>query len=160
MHAAALAYVTSQVNKLGPFDSVLEIGSRNVNGGVRHLFDTLTGLDIEPGDGVDIVADAASWVPDWTYDCVVSCEVFEHTKRWPDIVSTCFSSLKESGVLILTMAGPGRAPHSAVDGGPLRNGEHYENIRPYDLQAVLESVGFSEIEVEPGDGDLYATARR
>lgn len=157
MHAAARAWVVQQVVRLGPFDLALEIGSRNVNGGVCDLFADHVGLDIAPGDGVDIVVDAATWTPDRTYDCVVSCETFEHTPEWPAILATAAKALR--GVLILTMAGPGREPHSAVDGGRVRAGEFYENITPERLQRVLGDLGYCDIELGASPGDLYAVAR-
>jgi SAM-dependent methyltransferase len=86
---------------------------------------------------VDVVADAATWVPDREYDLVVCTEVFEHAERWRDICATAWRAAKPGGRLILTMAGPGRAGHSAVDGGPLRDGEYYRNVDPFDLSDVL-----------------------
>lgn len=161
MHDEARHWVERQVAELGPFATVLEIGSRDINGGVRDLFPSgYTGLDIAEGDGVDIVADAADWRPDKGYDCVVSCEVFEHTPRWREICATAFAALKPQGVAILTMAGPARGPHSGIDGLEVHPGEHYENVAPDDLERTLRLVGFTDLELGSNPGDLYAVARR
>lgn len=148
------------MSRFGPFTSSLELGSRDVNGGVRDLFADHTGLDNLAGPGVDIVADAATWLPPRRYSCVVCCEVFEHTPLWPAIVATAYRALEDDGTLILTMAGPGREPHSAIDGLWLKPGEHYQNIEPDDLRAVLEAAGFRHVEILNRDVDLYAVGRR
>lgn len=151
MHAEAMAWVEKHCTS-DPV-SVLDIGGRNINGTPRPLFPNATRytvLDIAPGEGVDIVADAATWFPDHNYDVVVCCEVFEHTDVWPAILETAYRALVGTmGMLILTMAGPGRAPHSAVDGGPvLYDGEHYRNIEAPVLEAALAAIGFHHIVVD------------
>lgn len=152
--------MAKQVTRFGPFSPTLEIGSRNINGGVRDLFPDCTGIDIAAGPGVDIVADAATWKPDKSYGAVVSCEVFEHVENWPDLVATAVRALKRGGLVILTMAGPGREPHSGIDGGPVHDGEFYANVEPHDLELTLKAAGFHDIELGSQPGDLYAVARR
>lgn len=161
MHEAARRWVEQTVARLNPICPALEIGGRNVNGSVRDLFgDDYTALDILPGEGVDIVADAALWQPDRCFSTVVCTECFEHSPNWPAICSTIYEALDFGGLAILTMAGPGRVPHSAEDGGGLRVDEHYENVEPDALWNVLKGIGFTDIELVLGDGDLYAVARR
>jgi len=145
--------------------SVLDLGGRNVNGSIRELFPkatSWTALDIRDGEGVDIVADAADWVPDRLYDVVVSTELFEHTPVWPEICATAFKACRPGGLLILTMAGPGRPEHSAVDGGPLRPSEYYGNVGPWQLRRVLEEVGFTDVVIDsqPAPADTRAVATK
>lgn len=132
--------------------SVLDLGGRDVNGTVRPLFPNATVyrvVDILPGDGVDVVADAADWTPDRQYDVVVCCETFEHTARWPEICATAFAACRPGGQLILTMAGPGRPEHSAIDGEfRLHPGEYYGNVDPAELWRVLRAVGWRRIHVD------------
>lgn len=135
--------------------SVLDIGGRDINGTVRDLFPnaTYTALDILPGDGVDIVADAATWTPDSAYDLVVCCEVFEHTAVWPQICATAFAALAPGGRFVVTCAGPGRAAHSAIDGEfRLHPGEHYENVSAEELARVLADCGFVDITTDQRTG--------
>jgi hypothetical protein len=146
--------------------AVLDIGGRDINGTVRSLFPNATVytvLDIADGPNVDIVADAATWIPDREYDVVVCCEVFEHTAVWPAICRTAHQTCVTGGRFITTMAGPGRAPHSAVDGGArLFPGEHYENVEPLTLRRVLEDCGWRNIVMDwqPGPADVRAVASK
>lgn len=142
----------------------LDIGGRNINGCTRDLYPAVdwTVLDIEPGPGVDIVADASTWTPDREYDLVLCTETFEHTPAWPQICATAYQACASGGLLVLTMAGPGRGEHSAIDGGPLRPGEYYGNIDPDELSSALAGVGFTDVTVDyqPRPGDTRAVARK
>ena len=150
MHTAAHEYVARQVDRLGPFRHGVEIGSRNINGEVRDLFDepaSYTGLDLAPGPGVDWVGDAIDFEPYAVPDAVVCCEVFEHTATWPLLVTAAFRWLGRGGVLLVTCAGPGRRPHSAIDGGwELHPGEHYRNVSATTLAGVMRAAGFRDVE--------------
>jgi hypothetical protein len=149
--------------------TVLDIGGRDVTGpwggSPRSLFPGATCyhvLDIEPGPDVDIVADAATWNPNGRrYNIVVAMEVFEHTDRWPAICRTAYDALSPGGKVILTMAGPGRPPHGALGAPGLEPGEHYANIRPERLRAVLHWAGFMGVIIDqqraPADVRAVAT---
>jgi SAM-dependent methyltransferase len=135
---------------------VLDIGGRDVGGdwggsprghfpnaSVYHV------LDIADGPDVDIVADASTWQPNGRrYDVVISAECFEHTDAWPAICRTAYAACKPDGLFIATMAGPGRRPHGALGAHDLERGEHYANIRPERLRAVLEQAGFIDVVVD------------
>lgn len=160
MHPAVLRYVQRFASD-APLD-VLDIGGRDVNGTVRHLFPAARFLilDLREGPGVDLVADAADWQPDKHYDLVVCTEVFEHTERWRDICRTAYKALKPGGRLVVTCAAPGRHEHSGIDGGGLHRGEHYENVAATDLAAVLYDLGFRDVTASETDFDTQATAVR
>lgn len=163
MHPEAYDYVAGVVQRYGPFRRVVEFGSMDVNGSIRPLFTdagVYVGVDPHPGRGVDVVADAATWQGDAVYDCVVCCEVFEHTASWPLIVRTAYNVLTDGGYFIVTCAGPGRGPHSQYDGNALRFGEHYENVEPERLAEVFNLCGFSVIELDQLDRDVRALGRR
>lgn len=165
MHVEAYAWVKGHAPVDGA-GAVLDVGGRNINGSVRDLFpsaDPYVSLDIMAGDGVDIVADAATWTPDRQYDVVVCCEVFEHTGDWPQILRTARAALRPGGLLILTMAGPGRPEHSAVDGEwRLLPGEYYGNVDPHLLREALVDCGFADVVVDQQfrPADVRAIARR
>jgi hypothetical protein len=163
MHAEALGWVARYATD-EPV-AVLDLGGRDVNGSPRALFpkaDPYIVVDERPGPGVDIVADASTWEPDLgaLYDVVVCTEVFEHAARWPAICATAYYALAPGGQLILTMAGPGRPAHSAIDGQRLRPGEYYGNVHPDTLRAVLQLIGFRDIVVDRqrNPADTRATA--
>lgn len=162
MHDEAHAYVAQQAPRFGPYMNVVDLGGRNVNGSVRPLFgDCLYDVvDVEPGPGVNIVEDAADWRPATFYDAVVCCEVFEHTPRWPEILDTAAWVLRPGRVAIFTAAAPPRAPHSAFDGGALREGEYYGNVDPLEFHEELEKR-FQCVQVTTHPrGDVYAIALR
>jgi len=125
--------------------SVIEIGSRNINGTVRDLFPNAawTGLDLHAGPGVDVVCDAMRYKPLKLAHMVVCCEVLEHASNWRDLLCVAYRWLRSGGHMIVTCAGPGRDPHSAIDGGPLQPGEHYANISTNELNLAKKRAGFA-----------------
>ena len=162
MHPEAASFVALTAHRLGPFDSVLELGGRSVNGSVRQFFPgaEYVSVDIAPGPGVDVVADATTYRPDQRFDAVICCEVLEHAEDADGFIATAWGSLKPGGLLIFTAACPPRPAHSAVDGGPLRPGEHYRNVDPDMLARWL--IGWKDVDIEVYDdrGDIYAVARK
>ena len=165
MHHAAFCFVERVLaDRLGVFSDVVEIGSRNINGSVRQLFAasaSYLATDITGGNGVDQIVDAsdASALPAGSCDTVVCCEVLEHTPVAP-IISSAATWLRPGGFLIATMAGEGRAPHSAVDGGTLRAGEHYQNVTSEEMITALDAAGLLPIilETNAATADLYVLA--
>ena len=142
--------------------SVLDIGGRDVNGTPRPLFPaaSYTVLDARPGVNVDVVADAATWTPDREYDLVLCTEVFEHTAVWREICATAVKALRPGGRLVVTCAGPGRSPHSAIEATDLQPGEQYANIEPNELDKALLDAGFARVHVEQAGLDVRAEAVR
>jgi SAM-dependent methyltransferase len=88
-------------------ENIIEVGSRNVNGSVRHLFPQLNyiGIDNVDGEGVDLVSNAHDLTELFdlnTIDIVVCTEMLEHD-RYPWItLNEIVSVLKPKGWLILT----------------------------------------------------------
>ena len=165
MHAGAFNWVSECLAMLGDHSGwdVLEIGSLNVNGTVRGLLEgcrSYTGVDRLAGPGVDVVSDIRAFTTSRKFDLVLCCEVLEHDPQPREIVDAAGRWLKPGGFLILTAAGPNREPHS-VDGGRLRDGEHYGNIAPQALLRWLED-GWHEVWLDYLDqiGDVYVKARR
>jgi SAM-dependent methyltransferase len=149
--------------------SVLDLGGRDVNGSPKALFPNAseyTVVDILPGEGVDVVADAATYDTNGVhYDVVVCAETFEHTAVWPGICRAAYKALKPGGKFIVTTAGPGRPPHSAIDGlFRLHPGEHYANVPAAELARVLHETGFNDVIVDsqwsPNPCDTRAVATR
>jgi SAM-dependent methyltransferase len=161
MHPEAYEWVSRYATN-API-TVLDIGGRDINGTCRPLFPnaTYTCIDVREGPAVDLVADAATWTPDTVYDLVLCTEVFEHTDVWPQICATAYAACAPGGRFVATMAGPGRAVHSAVDGGPeLHPGEHYANVEPEELRLVLKRAGFEAVLIDQAGTDVRALAHR
>lgn len=160
MHPEVRDFVAQAVATWGPFERTVEFGSHDVNGTIRDLFaGSFLGIDPQAGPGVDVVADAVHWQAPEPVDCVVCCEVFEHLADWRGLIAAAARALRSGGVVIITAAGPGRGPHSAVDGNALRPGEHYANIEPAEMADAL-AESFTDVHVEQLDRDVRATARR
>lgn len=102
---------------------VLEVGSKNVNGGVRdwitkNLFPmSYLGVDMEGGPGVDVICRAEELVAVvWpmrksTYDIVISTEMLEHCEDWRSAVSNMKRMTHPNGILIITTRSPGFPRH-------------------------------------------------
>jgi SAM-dependent methyltransferase len=162
MHEAAFEYLRKfATNK--PV-CVIEIGSRDLNGSARAHFPNAqwTGLDLYDGPAVDWVGDAIEYSPAEHVDLVIACEVFEHSNQWPFLIQRAHYWLRPGGRIIITCAGPGRAAHSAIDGGELHPDEHYANITQDELAEELHYAGMFEIEVSGNEHwhDTYATAMK
>ena len=164
MHPAALQFVTAAHHTHGPFARVVEVGSRDINGSVRHVFEDATsyvGIDLADGPGVDLVADARDVEPEYPVDCVVCCEVLEHDAGWEDTVVHVARWLRPGGYLIVTCAGPGRRPHSAIDGGwVLHPGEHYGNVPAPVLRDAMRDAGLRPLVANAVGRDTQAIGRR
>lgn len=159
MHDAARAYVAS-VLAGSHWGHVIDVGGRNVNGTVTDLF-TLGRyecVDLHPGPGVTTVADCRTWQPEEPADLVLLLEVLEHTDDPKGVLAACMSYLAPGGRLVVTAAGPGRAVHSGVDGGPaLYAGEHYANVEEADLARWLDGLDQVQLARNEAARDVYAT---
>ncbi len=160
MHAEARAFIKrhATIHRL----DVVEFGSRNVNGQIRDLFPNswFTGVDITAGEGVDIVIDAARYEHPQPCDLVVCAEVLEHAPNWQAIVDNAYRILRPGGVFIVTCAGPGREPHSAVDGGKVRDGEYYANVSTGQLSGAMWRAGFDMVRTNQVGTDTQGLGYR
>lgn len=164
MHSSVLDYVAKAIGQHGPFQSVCEVGCRDINGGVRTLFGgcEYVGVDLIPGTEVDVVANFATWAPGRLFDCIVSTSTLEHTPDGAEIIANAARLLNPHGVLIVTCAGTGWAPHSAIDEAPIRPDEFYENVDVDTLERWVADAGFNCWTAERIEqfGDTCCTAFR
>ncbi len=96
------------INKI----KVLDVGSYDVNGSYRHLFDPkkylYTGLDMELGPNVDIVLpNPYDWseIQSDTFDIVISGQAFEHIEFFWKTMEEMTRVTKKNGLLCII------APH-------------------------------------------------
>lgn len=166
MHAAALAFVKASALALPAPTLVVDLGGLNINGSPRSLFQASRYISVDQvfGVGVDVVADAATYAPTDAPEVVLCCEVLEHAPQGDRIIANALRMLAPGGTLIVTCASLLRAPHSAVDGGRLRPGEFYRGVSDLLLLRWLTTSGVAlsalRVELNDGQGDLYATARK
>jgi SAM-dependent methyltransferase len=163
MHPTALAGFRRMLDPIVPFVlvpshlRVLDVGGADVNGTVhaqlREAFDSdvwgmsIDVLDIAEGQGVTIVGDATkgeTWerLEREAYDLVISTETFEHVQYWSEIVKGVRGVLKPGGWFVGTCASIGRRPHGARGEHTPPFGEHYSNVTPDALVAILGAVYF------------------
>lgn len=95
----------------------LEIGSYDVNGGVRWLFDgEYIGIDLVHGPGVDRVMDAGEMdFEDASFDTVVSTSQLEHDPTFWLTLSEVKRVLRPGGHFILTTHTTGFPIHNPPD---------------------------------------------
>jgi SAM-dependent methyltransferase len=149
MHPDALAFVRLVRDGLPELFSgtrVLEVGSLDINGSIRELFDAAdyTGLDLGEGPGVDIVCPGQAYdEPDGSFDVVASSECLEHNPFWRETILNMTRLLRPGGLFVMTCAGPGRDEHGTSRAGsgasPLTialGQEYYRNLHRRDLSKV------------------------
>lgn len=144
---------------------VLEIGSYDVNGSVRGVFDgsDYTGVDLIEGPGVDVVGsghDVA--LPTEAFDVVLSSECFEHNPYWQATLVNMHRMVKNNGLIVVTCAGRGRVEHGTSRTNPLSSpgthamgSEYYLNLRPMDFESLDLQSMFQQWHVCAMGTDTY-----
>ena len=161
MHDAARQWIAKALQALTvPDGPVVEIGARNINGTIRDLFTgrPYIGVDAMPGPDVDVVCNGAIYRPEEPAAVVVCMETLEHTDEASAICTNAHRILKPGGVFLVTAAGDGRAPHSAIDGQGIRAFEWYQNVSVTDLESWLADFEHATITRNPAACDVYASA--
>lgn len=141
---------------------VLEIGSLNLNGTIRDLFENCRyiGVDIGPGPGVDLIArgEDLSFASNH-FDVVTSTECFEHAPAWAKILNNMIRMSK--GLVFFTCATTGRPEHGTLQCSPWDSphtaSNYYKNVTEDDVRVacdlhLLKDFGFSTNETSH---DLY-----
>lgn len=137
---------------------VLDIGSLDINGNNRYLFEdfTYTGIDVGEGRNVDIVSKGHEFNPEKQYDVVISTECFEHDMHWKSTISNAINLLKSGGLLIFTCATTGRQEHGTTRTTPQDSpfthtlfNDYYMNLTEFDIRQIpsfdeqFSEMGFS-----------------
>ena len=116
MHKFARRFIQENANKLT--GRVIEIGSLDVNGGIRDLVTIEVGVDMRPGIGVDLVCKAEDLLTHYRvgeFDACVSLDTLEHVEDWAGFVKTSWELVKEGGWLVMTMASMLKGRHAYPD---------------------------------------------
>jgi SAM-dependent methyltransferase len=148
--------------------SVIEIGSYDVNGSVRSLFQETEyiGVDLCPGPGVDVVCSGHSVdFGDNRFDLSISCECFEHNPKWAETFLNMVRMTKPGGLVLITCASTGRLEHGTTRTSPCNSPgsqtvgwDHYENISRSMFRKKLQlESSFSEYSLiyNAASRDLY-----
>jgi hypothetical protein len=111
VHRSVMTWIAHQVQQLRLTDrTVLEVGSLDINGSVRHLFrGPYVGVDMQDGPGVDMVCNAHGLRREFPehpgFEVVVCTEMLEHDDRPWISVAQMRAMAAPSGVLLLTARG-------------------------------------------------------
>lgn len=133
--------------------SVLEFGSRDINGSVRQFFTPTkyVGVDVTPGPGVDVVSLAHEYDAGELFDVVCSCEMLEHDPHYAASLANMVRHVRPGGLFFGTAAGPGRAEHGTPRTG--KQGEAfygpqpdwYRNVSVADVSAAMLADAWSAV---------------
>ena len=94
---------------------IIEIGSYNINGGIRSVIESwqpkeYIGVDISMGPGVDVVCkveDLVSNFSESSFDIVIANELLEHVEDWRAAIHNMKSVCKIGGTIIITTRSKG-----------------------------------------------------
>jgi SAM-dependent methyltransferase len=127
---------------------VLDIGSFDCNGNDKHFFQDCdyTGIDLMPGENVDIVCAGQDYdAPDQTFDTIISCECFEHNPFYKETIKNAIRMLKSGGLFLFTCATTGRPVHGVAS----------ENLLMKDVDPNWKSLPNVLIERSDWDNEYY-----
>ena len=115
---------------------VIEAGSLDINGSARHFFTDpieYIGVDWQEGKGVDVVSRFHEYRgrPDGHFDVAISTEMLEHDPHWAKSIRRMAELVRIGGSVLITCAGPGRAPHHLETAPDVKN--HYQNLAPNEI---------------------------
>jgi hypothetical protein len=138
--------------------TVLEVGSRDINGTCRDLFRRCdyTGIDLTPGPCVDAVVHGS--IISGLYDTVYSCEALEHDALWmPTFVNMWRVAHR---LVVFTTATTGREEHGTHENHPDASpatGDYYGNLTPGDFAVLPLHLMFEDYEftINGASHDLY-----
>lgn len=129
---------------------VLDVGSGDINGNNRFLFDNCdyTGNDVILATNVTIVSKTKDLLfDDNTFDTIVSTECFEHDPEYKESLLKIYKMLKPGGLFLFTCASTNRPEHGTkrtspqdsygTIGGLSDMVDYYKNLTESDLNDVL-----------------------
>jgi SAM-dependent methyltransferase len=170
MHQAVKDFIVNVRKELPHkfrFRSVLEVGSKSINGSPRKYFwfCHYFGIDLSNGKGVNYVGRLSrlyyqGMFTNHSFQVVISTEALEHDKEWDISLGIMYNVLKPNGLMIITCAAPDRQPHGISNSNPSDSpdtNDWYRNISTTDFKSVLPSHLFSHYILMYGRGknDLY-----
>lgn len=127
---------------------VLEVGSLDINGSVREMFDAslYIGVDLEEGPSVDVVGQGQDLsYEDNYFDVAVSAECFEHNPYW---LETFLNMCRMASTFVMfTCASEGRPEHGTTRSAPecspfTLEWNYYRNLNQEDFTS---HINFDEI---------------
>ena len=140
------------------YETILDVGSKDVNGTYADIFSNYeyTGVDVEPGNNVDIIAEPyrLSRSIDKLYDVAICGNVIEHVARLETFFIDLAHCIKHGGLLCVV---------TPTDIHEHRHPLDCWRILPDGLRHLLDVSSFDVLKVEVTDGqhkDLFGVATR
>ena len=141
---------------------VLDVGSLDINGNNRYLFEnyTYTGIDLGEGKNVDVISRAHEFKSKEKFDVIISTECYEHDEFYRESLKNTYNLLKPGGLYIFTCATTGRKEHGTRRTSPRDApfvGDYYKNLTEKDIMEVWncdELFSDYSFEVEQRHHDL------
>lgn len=147
MHGQIMNFLRGRKDRhpehFAPGVRVLDLGSRNINGSARELFDRPSfylGIDCHDGPGVDVVGVVHEVLESRhtdLVDVVVSTEMLEHDPFWEQTMQAAVPLLRPGGLFLLSCASRRRPAHHLED-SPVPG--YYGGLDPDDLLPVLDRL--------------------
>ena len=122
---------------------VLDVGSLDINGNNRYLFEECIylGLDLGSGLNVDIICPVHKYYGG-PFDTIISTEAFEHDINFQKSIKNIVNNLLRSkGLFVFTCATLGRREHGTSNNtakdSPFTN-DYYKNISGRDVREAVD----------------------
>jgi hypothetical protein len=144
-----LNFLQQAKKKIGLPPRVLEVGSLNINGSARQIFQDsttdYTGIDQVEGPDVDLVINVRNWYPGDLYDLVICVEALEHDPYFWQSVEKMKELLKSGGWLIITTPGIALQKHEYPGDYYRFFGSTYQEVFFKDMDNIyIEEFFFSD----------------
>lgn len=156
MHGNSLKLMAHFLEEWHPRGALLEVGSLNVNGSYRQLFEgwewPYIGIDQRPGPDVDIIVRGPPWpFEEALFDVVISGQTFEHVER-PWLVAREIGRILKPGGLLCLIA-PWNFPihHEPLD---------CWRILPDGMKVLFEEAQCETLHCRIDQDDCFGVGRR
>jgi SAM-dependent methyltransferase len=150
-------FVKSQLPEFFVNKSVLDVGSGDINGNNRVLFDNCSyeGNDVFQANNVTVLSKTSALpFTENTFDTIISTECFEHDPEYSASFQKIVSMLKPGGLFLFTCASTGRPEHGTRRTSPndsygtIGNVEgwtdYYKNLTFEDFKTSIDINVFSQ----------------
>jgi hypothetical protein len=166
-HPAQIKFCESLKNKFPEYfkeKRVLDVGSLDINGNNRYLFDDCDyiGLDVVEGKNVDVVCIAHEYEDVDGFDVVLSTNALEHDMFYPLTLKKMVSLLKPNGLMFFSVANSwkehGTERTSPENSGTSKMGSewenYYKNLTSNDIKKSVDLECFEEYKMKVVNKDL------